>query len=258
MKNFISQLKPKLTVVGAGPGDPELITLKAIRALKSADVVLFDALANEELLDYCQENCEKIYVGKRGHESGINQAQINELIIEKALEKGHVVRLKGGDPFVFGRGMEEIYAAAENNIEYAYIPGISSVLGGGTHMIPLTDRRFSDGYWVITGHKADGSLSKDLELAAKTNTTIVLLMAMSKLAEISSIFAKENKGNLPAAIIHKASTDQEKIITGPVNQLAEMAHLNFMKNPAIIIIGEVVNNPRILADIALKNKEIYA
>ena len=252
MHNLNPHIFPKITLVGAGPGDPELITLKAIRALEVASVVLYDSLANQELLQYCSIACEKIYVGKKGHEKGITQAEINDLIVEKAFEKGNVVRLKGGDPFIFGRGMEEIEAAAQNGIAYSYIPGISSIMGGGGHMIPLTDRRFSDGFWVITGHKSDLSLSEDLYLAAKANTTIVLLMAMSKLTEISRIFAAENKGNTPAAIISHATTTREKITIGTVGELAEMAQLNNLKNPAIILIGEVVKIPGSLKDI--KNK----
>jgi uroporphyrin-III C-methyltransferase len=235
--------KAKLTLVGAGPGDPDLITLKAMKALADADVVLYDALANEVLLEYCPAGVERIYVGKKGHEASIQQEEINVLIVEKALEKGHVVRLKGGDPFIFGRGVEEIKAASAAGIDCAYIPGVSSVLSGGSHMIPLTDRSHSDGFWVITGHKSDLSLSADLKLAAQSNTTVVLLMAMSKLTEISRIFAAEKKGDLPAAIIASASTAEEKIAIGRVGELAETAYLNNLKNPAIIVIGQVVNVP---------------
>src|SRR6218665_2462546 len=119
--NFTNPI-PKLTVVGAGMGDPELITLKAINALRQADVVLYDALIDEELLEYCHPECERIYVGKRGYEKSVSQDSINFLIAEKAFEKGHVVRLKGGDPFIFGRGNEEIAYAKERGIETAYVP----------------------------------------------------------------------------------------------------------------------------------------
>jgi uroporphyrin-III C-methyltransferase len=250
------EIIPKLTLVGAGPGDPELITLKAVKALEAAAVVMYDSLANQELLQYCSQACEKIYVGKKGHEKGITQDEINALIIEKAFEKGNVVRLKGGDPFIFGRGMEEINAANEHGIPYSYIPGISSVMGGGVNMIPLTDRRFSDGFWVITGHKSDLSLSTDLFLAAKANTTVVLLMAMSKLAEISRIFAAEDKGNMPAAIISHASTKREKMVIGKVGELPEMAQFNNLKNPAIVIIGEVVGIPEMLEKAKMNLKTI--
>jgi uroporphyrin-III C-methyltransferase len=232
---------PKLTLVGAGPGDPELITLKAIKALKNADVVLYDYLASHELLAYCSEDVEKIYVGKRGHKRGISQDQINELIVEKAYKKGHVVRLKGGDPFVFGRGVEEINYVTERGISAAYIPGVSSVNAIGLSGIPLTDRNVSDGYWVITGHKKDGSLSKDLQLAAQSNATLLILMGMSKLAEIQQIFTELGKEEVPVAIIQHVSTGNEKIVTGKTGELVHLAESGQLQNPAIIVIGEVVH-----------------
>jgi uroporphyrin-III C-methyltransferase len=232
---------PKLTLVGAGPGDPELITLKAINALRNADVVLYDALANDELLEYCHPMCEKIYVGKRGHQKGITQDGINFLIAEKAFDKGHVVRLKGGDPFVFGRGMEEIEFAKQRGIEASYIPGISSVFSGGNHMIPLTDRRVSDGFWVITGHKSDKKFATDLDLAVQSNSTVVLLMAMSKLGYIAEKYGAANRSEIPVCIIRNASTSKEKIAVGKVSELMKMAEENNLTNPAIIIIGEVVD-----------------
>lgn len=238
---FFTNKIPKLTLVGAGPGDPELITLKAINALRNADVVLYDALANDDLLDYCHPMCEKIYVGKRGHQKGITQDGINFLIAEKAFEKGHVVRLKGGDPFVFGRGMEEIEFAKQRGIESSYVPGISSIFSGGNHLIPLTDRRVSDGFWVITGHKSDKKFASDLDLAVQSNSTVVLLMAMSKLSYISEKYQAANRAEIPVCIIQNASTTKEKMAVGKVSELEQMAEENKLSNPAIIIIGEVVD-----------------
>jgi uroporphyrin-III C-methyltransferase len=231
---------PKLTVVGAGPGDPELITLKAVNALRQADVVLYDALANPEILEYCHPFTEKIYVGKKGHDKSVPQDSINQLIIEKAYEKGHVIRLKGGDPFVFGRGIEEIEFAHERGLEVAYIPGISSVFSGGNHFIPLTDRRTSDSFWVITGHKSDKSFSKDLNLAVNSNATIVLLMAMAKLAYIEQLYIDNNNGNQLFCIIQNANTPFEKKASGKIKDLVKIAGSEKLTNPAIIIIGEVV------------------
>ncbi len=232
---------PKLTLVGSGPGDPELITLKAIKALEVADVVLYDNLASNELLDYCQPGVELIYVGKQGHKRGISQDQINVLIVEKAYEKGHVARLKGGDPFVFGRGVEEINYATERGIDAAYIPGISSVNSIGLSGIPLTDRNHADGYWVITGHKADGSLSQDIRLAASSNSTLVILMGMSKVAEIATIFSEIGKSSIPAAIIQQASTERERMCIGTAGSLENLVEENSMSNPAVIVIGNVVH-----------------
>ncbi len=232
--------KPKLTVVGAGPGDPDLITVKAIKALKDADVVLYDALISNELLDYCKPDTEKIYVGKRPGESH-SQDAINFLIVEKAYMYGHVVRLKGGDPFIFGRGMEEIEYAKGFGLETAYVPGISSsVAAAGYANIPLTTRGVSESFWVITGTKTDGSLSKDLEMALQTSATIVVLMGMNKLSQMAEICKAIGKENLPVAIIQNGTTNQQKVGVGVAKDLKEIAENNQLSNPAVIILGEVV------------------
>ncbi len=234
-------MKPILTLIGAGPGDPELITLKAVKALRRADVVLYDALANSVLLQHCSPNCEFIYVGKRGHTRSITQDSLNALIVEKAYEKGHVVRLKGGDPFIFGRGSEEINFARKRGVETTFIPGISSIQALGAVDIPLTSRGLSDGFWVITGHKADASLSQDLALAAQSTATVVILMGMSRLARISEIFEVEGKGDTPAAIVQNASTADQKIGVGVVKNLPQIARDNDLTNPALIVIGDVIH-----------------
>lgn len=251
-------MKPKLTLIGAGPGDPELITLKAVNALRKADVVLYDALANSVFLDYCSPHCELIYVGKRGHTRSISQDSLNFLIVEKAYEKGHVVRLKGGDPFIFGRGNEEINFARERGIETAFVPGISSIQALGAADIPLTSRGFSDGFWVITGHKADGSLSKDLDLAAQSNATVIILMGMSRLSRIAEIFIKGGRGNTQAAIVQNASTIHQKVGTGKAKDLVEIAQANELSNPALIVIGDVVNALQSERFIQLKSAEILS
>jgi uroporphyrin-III C-methyltransferase len=232
---------PKLTLIGAGPGDPDLITLKAIKALKVADVVLYDALASETLLEYCKPDAELIYVGKRSGEKCVSQEYINFLIVEKAFEKGHVVRLKGGDPFVFGRGQEEIEAAQKHGIETSIIPGISSALSvPALSNIPVTARGVADSFWVITGTKSDHSLSDDLEMAMKSKATIVLLMAMNKAEQIQELFVKNNFGQKPVAIIQNGATENQKIGVGQVKDLVKIIAENKLTNPAVIVIGEVV------------------
>lgn len=231
---------PKLTVVGAGPGDPELITLKAVRVLGEADVVLYDALIDPELLSHCRPDAEKIYVGKRPGESH-SQDSINDLIVEKAWAAGHVVRLKGGDPFVFGRGQEEIEHARRFGIESAYVPGISSALAVPGHAgIPMTARGVSESFWVITGTKSDGSLSKDLCLALCSSATIVVLMGMNKLAEIADICRKMEKADLPAAILQNGTTADERLAIGTAKELPRLALEHKLANPAVIVLGEVV------------------
>ena len=231
---------PRLTLVGGGPGDPELITLKAMRALECADVVLYDALINEDLLKYCPAHCEKIYVGKKPYQKSISQDSINYMIVEKAMERGHVVRLKGGDPYIFGRGQEEMDFAKKFAIHTTYIPGISSITAGSNINIPLTARGVSESFWAITGTRSDGLLSDDLLLAMQTTATIVILMGMSKLNLISDIFDQAGFGNTPAAIVQNAYSGDQKTVVGCVKQLPSLAAEGDIGSPAVIIIGEVV------------------
>jgi uroporphyrin-III C-methyltransferase len=178
--------EPRITLVGAGPGDADLITLKGIKAIKTADVVLYDALVNEELLEFAPENVTKVYVGKRSGDHSHSQESINKLMIDYALNYGHVVRLKGGDPFVFGRGYEELDYAASYSIKTEVIPGISSSIAvPGLQNIPVTHRGKSESFWVVTGTTADGRVSGDLYEAARTRATIVVLMGVHKLEEMA-------------------------------------------------------------------------
>lgn len=233
---------PKLTIVGAGPGDVELITLKAIKALKSADVVLYDALVNEELLQYAT-NAEIIFVGKRIGCHAYSQDQINELIVSMAKRLGHVVRLKGGDPFVFGRGSEEIEYAQKFNIETAFVPGISSALGvPASSGISLTQRGIAESFWVITGTTSDHKLSKDVTLASQSSATVVILMGMNKLDEIISIYQYNRTDDLPVAIIQNGTKSNEKKVVGTISSISKLVKDSQISSPAIIIIGEVVKN----------------
>jgi uroporphyrin-III C-methyltransferase len=233
--------EPRITLVGAGPGDAELITLKGIKALKTANVVLYDALINEELLAFA-ENAEKVYVGKRSGEHSYSQEAVNKLLVDYALNYGHVVRLKGGDPFVFGRGYEELAYAAANNIPAEIIPGISSSISvAGLQQIPVTHRGLSESFWVVTGTTSNGDISADVYDAAKSRATVVILMGLNKLLEITEIFKNENKDHLPVAVIQNGSTLQEKVVIGVVDNIVDLVKENNITAPAIIIIGEVVS-----------------
>ncbi len=243
---------PKLTLVGAGPGDVDLITVKAIRVLKTADVVLYDALVNEELLEYINTDAEIIFVGKRRGCYRYQQEQINELIVALANSKGHVVRLKGGDPFIFGRGAEEMEYAANFGIETAFVPGISSSLAVPAYQnIPLTKRGSSESFWIITGTTKDHKISSDVTLAAKSNATVVVLMGMGKLPEIIALFQLENKHNLPVAIIQNGTRANEKVGIGTVDTILEVVKEKALSNPSIIVLGEVVKHRQIISDIQL-------
>jgi len=234
--------QPKLILVGAGPGDPELITLKGIKAIEQADAILYDALANEELLEYAPTQCVKIFVGKRYGQPSMKQEEINELIVSTAFHFGTVVRLKGGDPFIFGRATEEIEYAETFGIETDVVPGLSSATAiPALHKIALTQRGVSRGFRVITGTLSETELNEDLINAANSNETTVILMGMNKLPLITELFGAFGKGELPAAIIQNGSMPDEKIVTGLVKNIADKAKKEKISTPAIIIIGESVN-----------------
>ena len=232
----------RLTVVGAGPGDVELITIKAIKALKQADVVLYDALVDTELLTYAPQ-AEQIFVGKRRGCYSYQQEQINDLIVSRAKSYGHVVRLKGGDPFVFGRGSEEMEYAVRQGLEVAIVPGISSCLSvPAAQNIPVTKRGSAESFWVITGTTKEHKLSNDIRLAAKSSATVVILMGMSKLSQIVEVFKNEGKLEMPIAIIQNGTREEERIAIATITSIEDEVKKRQLSNPAIIIIGEVVKS----------------
>lgn len=234
--------QPKLTLVGAGPGDPELITLKGVKALQNAKVILYDALVNEAFLDYAPKAI-KIYVGKRANSHTYSQTAIHQMIVKHAYEYGHVVRLKGGDSFVFGRGSEEINYAKLFGINTEVIPGISSAFSVPASIgIPATERGVSEGVWVITGTTSNRKISKDIHLAAQSNSTVVILMGVKNLSKIVAVFKAEEKNNLPVAIIQNGTLPQQKEVIGTVASIEQQAKEANIGAPAIIIIGEVVNS----------------
>ncbi len=234
-------IQPKVTLVGAGPGDPDLLTLKAVKALAKANVVLYDSLANDEILAYAPQKAIRIYVGKRIGNHAYTQEQINQLIVDNALTYGHVVRLKGGDPFIFGRGSEEIEYIESFGIPTFVVPGISSAIAVPANQgISLTKRGVSESFWVITGTTSDRSMSNDVALAAKSSATVVILMGMSKLAQIVALFQKELKGDLPVAIIQNGTTPNEKLGLGTIDSIQKVVTQKKLSSPAIIVIGEVV------------------
>ena len=233
---------PRITLLGAGPGDPDLITMKGVKALKSADVVLYDALTNESLLEYAPSHSIKLYVGKRSGEHSYKQESINKLMVDYALNYGHVVRLKGGDPFVFGRGFEEVAFAKLHNIPVEVIPGISSAIGvPGLQQIPVTHRGMAESFWVITGTTTSGEVSADLYDAAESNATVIVLMGLKKLSKIIEIFKAAGKNNLPAAVIQNGSGIDEKMIVGSVETIESLVEQENIKAPVLLVFGQVVS-----------------
>jgi uroporphyrin-III C-methyltransferase len=244
--------KSLLSLVGAGPGDPELITLKAIKTLQAAHVILYDALANDALLQYAAPDAITRFVGKRFGCHALSQQEINTLIVEYAYSHGRVVRLKGGDPFVFGRAQEEIDAARSAGIEVEVIPGISSAIAvPASQGIPVTCRGIAESFWVTTGTTCSGEVSPDIRLAAQSSATVVILMAMSKLETIMDIFSANGKGKTPVAIVENGTTQHEKVVIGTVQDIFFRAQYAGLSNPAIIMVGEVVRlHPSVLKEYA--------
>jgi len=233
---------PRLTLVGAGPGDPELITLKGIKAIQSADVVLYDALVSNEIVAMIPKGIPVLCVGKRAGTHSYKQEEINDLIVEFAYLYGHVVRLKGGDSFVFGRGSEEIEFAVAQGLKVNVVPGISSAIAvPASANIPVTARGFSESFWVVTGTTKNGEISADISLAAQSTATVVILMGLSKISEVMEQFEIHGKGDVPVAIIQNGTLPNERVITGKVSSIANLCRIADMGSPSIIVIGEVVN-----------------
>lgn len=233
---------PKITLVGAGPGDPELITLKGLRAIQSADVILYDALISKKLLDDAPADALKIYVGKRASQHKHSQENINLLMVQYALLHGHVVRLKGGDPFVFGRGHEEMVFAQSFDVPVEVIPGISSAIAlPELQGVPVTRRGMNESFWVLTGTTKSGQLSKDLLLAAQSTATVIILMGMHKLAEIVHLFLEQGKQATPVMLIQNGSCEREKVVVGCVETIVHQAQMAQIGTPGIIVIGNVVS-----------------
>lgn len=251
---------PRLTLVGAGPGDPELLTLKAVKILKKADVVLFDALVSKGILDLIPKEIPMLSVGKRAGTHSTTQEEINELIVEMAFRFGHVVRLKGGDPFVFGRGSEEIDFAQKFGIETSVVPGITSAVSVPAALnIPVTARGVSESFWVITGSTREGKLSRDIALAAQSTATIVILMGIGKMAEIMDVFRQVGKSATPVAVIQNGTMSNQRSVTGTVADITSRMKNEDITSPGIIIIGEVVHYAKevqkIVDESVLKNYE---
>lgn len=233
---------PKISLVGAGPGDEELITLKGLKAIQQADVILYDALVNIDFLQHAKPDVTRIFVGKRAGNHAYPQTEINKMLVEYAFSHGHVVRLKGGDPFVFGRGYEELEYAEAFGIEVDIVPGISSSTSlPALQRVPLTMRGINESFWVLTATTRNGQLSKDISLAAQSSATVIILMGMKKLPQIVEEFKKYDKAETPVMIIQNGSTPDEKLGLGAISNITEVVKDQELSSPAIIVVGEVVS-----------------
>lgn len=235
--------KGKVYLIGAGPGDPGLITLKAKKILEEADVVIYDYLANPKFLDFCKKDAEKIYVGKKAGQHTLSQEEINHLIVKKAKEGKKIARLKGGDPFLFGRGGEEAEELVKEGISFEVIPGITSAIAVPAYAgIPVTHRDYTSTLAIITGHEAEGKEESKINFAALSKIgTLVFLMGVKNLSYIVEKLIKNGKSSdTPVAVIQWGTLPNQKTACGTLKNIVEEVEKKDIKAPAIIVIGEVV------------------
>lgn len=240
----LSQRGPgKVFLVGAGPGDPGLLTVKACDALRRCDVVVYDYLVNEELLDYVRPDTEKIYVGKVGGGRQTPQAEINEILVTRAARGESVVRLKGGDPFIFGRGAEEAEALRDAGIPFEIVPGVSSAVAAPAYAgIPLTHRDHASSFAVVSGVRAgDGEFHSDRIRKVAGADTVVVLMGASHIREITADFIKAGRSpETPAAVIRWGTFEDQQVIVGTLATLADEVARRGVRAPSVIVVGDVV------------------
>ncbi len=224
-------------MIGAGPGDPDLITLKAIKVLKKADVILYDSLANDSLLEYAPDDVELIFVGKRAGEHYRKQPEINEILVEQGKKHENVVRLKGGDPFIFGRGGEEELALLKEKIDVEFVPGINSAIGAATTIgLPLTHRAVSTSLTLVTGHEDPDKSEKQVNWDY-TADTLVVFMGVGLLKKYVPKLLEYRSPDTPVCAIENGTLPEQRIVTGTLADITEKR----IRPPALIIIGDVVN-----------------
>ena len=250
-------------LVGAGPGDPELITVKAMRLLQEADAIVYDRLANPVLLDYAQECCDLIYVGKQKEQHSLPQDQICELLALLARGGKNVVRLKGGDPFIFGRGGEEVDHLNNQGISCSIVPGITAAIGcAAATQIPLTHRDHAHAVSFITGHRQNGELYINWDLALQKDSTVVFYMGLSNLEEIIHQLIKRGCAtDKPFAVVAQGTSKDQQIVVGTIGNIAARLRTTPLPSPALLIMGDVIRAngyAQRLADLTFANYPIAA
>ncbi|WP_299082466.1 siroheme synthase CysG [uncultured Paraglaciecola sp.] len=238
-----AKTRGEVYLVGAGPGDPDLLTFKALRLMQKADLVVYDRLVSPEILELVRRDAEKIYVGKAKSKHSVPQNEINDLLVKKALAGNRVVRLKGGDPFIFGRGGEELETLVEHGVRFQVVPGITAANGAASYAgIPLTHRDHAKSVVFATGHLQDNSINLNWQGLAQPDQTIVFYMGLTGLAIICEQLVKHGLANTtPIAMVQSATTTHQKVITGTFKDIQQKAEDAGIKPPALIIVGSVVS-----------------
>jgi len=243
LENFNADtVKGEVYLVGAGPGDPDLITFKALRLMQQADVVVYDRLVSQPILDMVRRDAEKIYAGKAKSDHAIPQENINQLLVRLAKEGKRVLRLKGGDPFIFGRGGEEIAELIDENVEFQVVPGITAASGCASYAgIPLTHRDHSQACIFVTGHRRDGEEGLNWEMLSHANQTVVFYMGLENVERIcSSMKAHGRAADTPAALVEKGTTPEQRVFVGDLDSLPGIIARHEVRAPTLILVGEVV------------------
>ena len=245
LDHFATQYERKGTVhlVGAGPGDPELLTVKALKIIQKADIVLYDALVSDQILAQVRKDATLVHVGKRANKHFVTQERTNQLLVEYAQQGLDVVRLKGGDPFIFGRGGEELQFLVKHNIDYQVVPGITAAAGCASYSgIPLTHRDFSQSVHFVTAHEKNEATQVNWPMLAKSNQTLVFYMGLMNSQKIADrLMANGKRYDTPVAIIEKGTTKEQRVITGQLHELGAIVEQYQMETPSLIVVGEVVS-----------------